>query len=153
SPDFDLVIGNPPWVSRKPAPEAETWLTTRGDRFDLDSQTRRRAALLKQTLFPEREVACAFMWKADQHLAENGRVCQVLPSRVFLSNNKDRFQAAWLRQHQLESVWLLADYSFILFSTADCPCVIARYRSKGASALPDDFEFVTPKVESLDPRQ
>lgn len=153
SPEFHLVIGNPPWVSRRPAPEAEAWLMSHVGQFGLDPKTQGRAELAKQTLFPEKEVACAFMWKADKHLVPDGRVCQVLPSRVFLSNNKDRFQAAWLGQHQLESVWLLADYSFILFSTADCPCVIARYHPKATSDAPIDFEFVTPKVESLDPRQ
>ena len=89
-PEFDLVIGNPPWVSRKSAPSAEAWLF---------SEKKNPAAIgLKksernQTLFPARELACAFMWKAGLHLRDTGRVCQVLPSRVFLSNNTDRFQS------------------------------------------------------------
>jgi hypothetical protein len=80
-------------------------------------------------------------------------VCQVLPSRVFLSNNTDRFQSTWLQHHRLETVWLLADWSFILFPTADCPCFISRYHPREKHEGPGNFEFVTPKVELLDPRQ
>lgn len=148
--EFHLVIGNPPWVSRKPAPSAETWLF---------SEKHNSAAIgLKkserdQTLFPAKELACAFMWKAGLHLRDTGRVCQVLPSRVFLSNNTDRFQAAWLQRHRLESVWLMADYSFILFPGAACPCFIGRYHSRQDNEPLGEFAFISPKVEFLDPRE
>lgn len=155
--EFHLVIGNPPWVSRKPALEAETWLYSgknpHTERLGWKLENSKLSSHAKQTLFPDKEVACAFMWKASLHLATDGRVCQVLPSRVFLSNHKERFQAAWLGQHRIESIWLLADYRFILFSTADCPCVIARYRPRVEGEALGEFEFVTPKVERLDPRQ
>jgi hypothetical protein len=149
-PEFDLVIGNPPWVSRKDAPSAEAWLF---------SKERNPAAkgLKKserdQTLFPAKELACAFMWKAGLHLRDAGRICQVLPSRVFLSNNTDRFQAAWLQRHRLESIWLLADYRFVLFPGADCPCLVGRYHPRRENEPLGEFEFVSPKVELLDPRE
>jgi len=148
--EFDLVIGNPPWVSRKDAPTAEAWL------FDEKSNPAAKGlknAEQSQTLFPNKELACAFMWKAGRHARDTGRVCQVLPSRVFLSNNTDRFQAAWLESHRLESVWLLADYSFVLFPGADCPCFIGRYHSRRDDEALGQFEFITPKVELIDPRQ
>ena len=148
--EFHLVIGNPPWISRKAAPTVEDWLFSANDNPYLqdipDSKHR-------QTLFPAGEVACAFMWKAGLHLLPEGRVCQVLPSRVFLSNNTDRFQTTWLGHHRLETLWLLADWSFILFRTADCPCFIARYHPRGDEEATGEFEFITPKVELLDPRE
>ncbi len=147
--EFDLVVGNPPWVSRRDAPTAEQWL------FSPDSNpyVMNRARVERSTYFPARELACAFMWKAGLHLVSSGRVCQVLPSRVFLSNNTDHFQSTWLQHHRLETVWLLADWRFILFPTADCPCFISRYHPRGHGEAPGNFEFVTPKVELLDPRQ
>lgn len=171
SRDFDLVVGNPPWVSRKPSQEAEAWLFSAKNPYStrvLASSVRKKnprkskvvsktltgqaRSLVRKTLFPEREVACAFMWKASQHLTARGRVCQVLPSRVFLGNKKNDFQAEWLEQHRLESVWLLADYRHVLFSAAACPCLIARYHPRAVNEPLDDFEFITPKVELLDPR-
>lgn len=148
--EFHLVIGNPPWVSRKPAPSAEDWLVTNSHLFLAKSV---KKAERKQTLFPANEVACAFMWKAGLHTLTDGHVCQVLPSRVFLSNNTDRFQADWLKHHRLESVWLLADYSFVLFPGADCPSFIGRYHPRQDQEPLGPFEFITPKVEWLDPRE
>lgn len=153
---FHLVIGNPPWISRKPAPSVEAWLysdknphaVALGWKRGRQTQTQNVAS----ALFPAREHTCGFMWKASLHTLPSGRVCQVMPSRVFLSNNTDSFQSAWLAKHQLESVWLLADYCFVLFPTADCPCFIGRYRTLGKDEQLKDFEFVTPKVELSDPR-
>ena len=148
--DFHLVIGNPPWVSRREAPLAEQWLFSQVSNPYLLGIPESK---WRQTLFPAGELACAFMWKAGLQLLPDGRVCQVLPARVFLSNNTDRFQAAWLQHHRLETMWLLADWSFILFRTADCPCFIARYHTRKDGEMVGDFEFITPKVELIDPRE
>jgi hypothetical protein len=147
--EFHLVIGNPPWVSRKAAPTAEKWLFSQKNNPYLKSMGN---AEQSPTLFPARELACAFMWKAGLHLLPEGRVCQILPSRVFLSNNTDRFQSRWLQSHRLETLWLLADWSFILFPTADCPCFVSRYHTRKEGEQFGEFEFITPKVELLDPR-
>lgn len=148
-PEFDLVIGNPPWISRKSGLSVEDWLLSTNENPYLNEVPDEQ----RQTMFPAGEVACGFMWKAALHLSTGGRVCQVLPSRVLLSNNSDRFQTAWLSHHNLETLWLLVDWRFILFPTADCPSFIARYhRSKELEATAR-FDFITPKVEWLDPRE
>lgn len=153
---FHLIVGNPPWVSRKPAPSVEAWLYSEKNphakALGWNPKQEKPTSKLTKTLFPAREHSTAFMWKAGLHTHSGGRVCQVLPSRVFLSNNTDAFQAAWLSKHRLESVWLLADHSFILFPTADCPCFIGRYSALAEGETVGDFEFVTPKVELTDPR-
>ena len=148
--EFDLVIGNPPWVSRKSALPAEAWLFSEKQNPAANGL---KKSIQPQTLFPAKELACAFMWKAGLHLHNAGRVCQVLPSRVFLSNNTDSFQAAWLQRHRLESVWLLADYRRVLFPGAVCPCFIGRYHPRPANEPLGEFAFITPKVELLDPRE
>lgn len=150
--EFDLVIGNPPWVSRKDeeSRSAAKWIFSIKSNPAAEGIKKSETA---QTLFPAKEVACGFMWKAALHVKPSGRVCQILPSRVFLSNNTDRFQAHWLTHHRLESAWLLADYSFILFPGADCPCFIGRYRPRSENEPFGEFEFITPKVELVDPRE
>lgn len=149
--EFHLVIGNPPWVSRKGAPSVEAWLYAKNKNPAADGL---KESEKKSTLFPNGEQACAFMWKAGRHVVrDGGRVCQILPSRVFLSNNTDRFQAAWLRRHRLEAMWLLADYRFVLFPGANCPCFIGRYRPRQDNEPLGAFDFLSPKVELLDPRE
>ena len=149
--DFDLVIGNPPWVSRKDeeSRSAAAWVFS--EKLNPAAKGL-KASVATQTLLPAKEVACGFMWKAGLHVKLGGRVCQVLPSRVFLSKNTDRFQGHWLNHHRLDSVWLLADYRFILFPSADCPCFIGFYHPRRESEPLGEFQFITPKVESIDPR-
>lgn len=150
--DFDLVVGNPPWVSRRDGESrsAATWVLSEKQN---PAAKGLKKSMSTKTLLPGKEVACGFMWKAGLHTKSNGRVCQVLPSRVFLSNNTDRFQAHWLNRHRLESVWLLADYSFILFPVAKCPSFIGRYHLRREEEPLGEFEFITPKVELIDPRE
>ena len=66
--DFDLIIGNPPWIGRNQPgdPVADNWYERE----------------VKQKL-PSRQIAHAFMWKCPQHLDCNGRVSLVLPSKGF----------------------------------------------------------------------
>lgn len=150
--DFDLVVGNPPWVSRRDEESRSTAAWVLSERENPAAKGLKKS-VSPQTLLPGKEMACGFMWKAGLHAKLDGRVCQVLPSRVFLSNNTDRFQAHWLNRHRLESVWLLADYSFILFPVAKCPCFIGRYHVRREEEPLGEFEFITPKVELLDPRE
>lgn len=150
--EFDLVVGNPPWVSRKAAKTktAEAWILS-------EDKNPAAKGLLKseknKILFPAGEVATGFMWKASLHSKTGGRVCQVLPSRVFLANKTDHFQIHWLERHRLESVWLLADWRFNLFPGAIAPGFIGRYHTRAEDEALGTFEFVTPKVEDLDPRE
>jgi hypothetical protein len=168
SPDekYDLVIGNPPWVSRRKKELAsqniEAWLLDSSKNPYLESVAK---AVRTETFFPAGEFATAFMWKSGLHLcpaggergkvaaAKVGRVCQILPTRSLIANQVDRFQEAWLQHHRLESVWLLADWRRILFPSADCPCFVASYHPRAEGEAFGEFEFVTPKVELIDPRE
>jgi hypothetical protein len=59
--EFHLVIGNPPWVSRRPAPSVEKWLFSPTDNLPVKGL---KTSERRQVLFPASELACAFMWKA-----------------------------------------------------------------------------------------
>jgi hypothetical protein len=50
-------------------------------------------------------------------------------------------------------MWLLADWRFVLFPSADCPCFISRYHPGSEDEALGNFEFITPKVTWLDPRE
>ena len=94
-----------------------------------------------------KQIAHKFMTLSPDLLTEEGRGCLLLPSKVFL-NQTQTFQAAWLRRVTLEKVIQLADYSFILFKEALCPCVVTRFANRNPNIEEQDVEYLTPKVFS-----
>ncbi len=136
-PEFDLIVGNPPWVGRNQPndPVAESWY----------------AENVKQKL-PSRQIAHAFMWKCPQHISKDGRVCLVLPSKVFL-NRTNEFQEKWFEHNHIEEVLQLADLSFILFEDAACPAMIVRYGIADASIERYPIEYISPQANRSDPRR
>ena len=98
-----------------------------------------------------KQVAQQFMDKTPGLLKDTGRACLLLPSKVFL-NQTDVFQAQWLRRITLEKVIQLADYSFILFKEALCPCSIAVFTAQKPDEATHEIEYVAPKVSRADLR-
>jgi len=158
--DFDLVIGNPPWVGRnQPADSVlEQWILrgpspeAPGNPFirELtgcpgDNAGRRRWFL------PNRQSANAFMWKTPLHVKRDGVISLLLPSKVLLANQVDDFQAAWFGRFRVDVIWQLADFRFILFKGADCPAVIARFRSEMSAPKDGEIGYVVPKVSGISP--
>jgi len=151
---FDLVIGNPPWVGRQQSSQVamlETWLLSERNPAFLSAPKARAARLAR--FIPEKQSAVGFMWKTPIHAKEDGRVCLLLPSRVFLSLGNDAFQAAWFRRFTVESVWLLADYRRLLFAGAICPALIASFTPERPDREVAEIDYFVPKVDRLDPRR
>lgn len=150
--NFDLVIGNPPWTGRNQAPDPimEAWL------FDQELNPNIMTAApygtnKKSTFLPQDQAAHAFMWKAPWHVAKDrGRVCLILPSKVWLNESTNQFQRAWSKHYRIEELWELADYSFILFNEANCPASIARFLPSPPSDN-DYAHYFAPKVTRTDP--
>jgi len=151
---FDLVIGNPPWIGRQQSNEAamlEAWLLSERNPAFLNGPKARADRLARY--FPEKQSAVAFMWKTPVHANDNGRICLLLPSRIFLSLGNDAFQAAWFRRFTMESVWLLADYRRLLFAGAICPALIASFTPERPDREVAEIEYLVPKVDRHDPRR
>ncbi len=125
---------------------AEMWEKNQAERFDFVIGNPPWAGRGKK------QVAHDFMKVAPTLLRSTGRACLLLPTKVFF-NKTDAFQSAWLRQVTLEKVIQLADYSFILFTNALCPCVIARFTNQPPSFEAHTVEYLTPKVTRVDLRQ
>ena len=154
---FDLVIGNPPWVGRNQPVEEEmkSWL------LDVEPEApnpfllegpRNKPDRTAQFL-PQKQSAAGYMWKVPLHIRSDGVGCLLLPSRSILSNQSDKFQLAWFRRFSVDAVWQLADYRFILFSGAICPAIVAKFRPVEPDLNTAEIAYYTPKVERLDPRQ
>ncbi len=98
-----------------------------------------------------KQIAHKFMDAAPDVLNDSGHACLLLPSKVFL-NQTDKFQSQWLRRVTLDKVVQLADYRFILFKEALCPCNIARFTKQPPDIATHEIEYVTPKVSRVDLR-
>jgi hypothetical protein len=98
-----------------------------------------------------KQIAHRFMEKTPDFLKDSGRACLLLPAKVFL-NKTDDFQSRWLRNVTLEKVVQLADYSFILFKQALCPCNIVIFNPNKPDEALHEIEYVTPKVSRTDLR-
>lgn len=130
--EFDLIVGNPPWakVSGKKS-LMEQWCQKE-----------------KHTI-AQRQLASGFVWKAPQHLRDEGRICFLLPAGV-LFNHQDKaleFQNEWLSTYTIEQVINLSDMRFYLFDGADRPTLIVRYRKEKPDRKLGSIEYITPKTE------
>jgi hypothetical protein len=151
---FHLVIGNPPWVGRNQPEElvARSWLFDEGKNPYLATAPSAKAER-EARFFPGQQTAIAFMWKTPLHVRDDGAACLLLPTRVILSNNTDKFQAAWFGTMTVDAVWQFADYRHILFTGAKCPAVVIKFRPKKPDPRTAEIPYFTPKVERLDPRR
>jgi len=150
--DFDLVIGNPPWVSRGKVSDTKAleWCLSDDNPYLKDSP--RSKANRTQYFLPAKQIAHAFMWKAPVHLKPNARACLVLPTKVLFNNKTDKFQAGWFSTVTVNNVIQLSDWRHILFENAECPAVIVKF---GPEKPKEDYsiEYEVPKVSNLDPRR
>jgi type I restriction-modification system DNA methylase subunit len=131
--DFDIVIGNPPWVSssHQKDPYFLKWLSQK-----------------PQVRGPNKQIAHGFMWKAPEYLSECGIGCFLLPSAFLFNEGTNEFQKEWFNAVKVERVVNFSDLRFILFSGADHPCVAIRF-SKSARTTGDTILYESPKTDIL----
>ena len=133
---FDIVIGNPPWVSRKQGDilSAIAWCKV----HDLP--------------MPSDELAWAFVWKGLQHVKPDGTIAFLLPAMGFLHNHsKSSIQARnlWLKKIFLKKVINLSDIRFLLFDGAVRPTALCLFQPS-FKELPDyRFDYWCPKADPL----
>ncbi|MCK4660754.1 MAG: N-6 DNA methylase, partial [Phycisphaerae bacterium] len=134
---FDLILGNPPWVSREKLRENATL-----DMSMCQWEGRHPSA---EYPVPARQVACAFMWEAAPYLTPSGHACLLLPAGVLIGDQTNAFQARWFKQYRVEKVAHLSDLRFFLFPGSIHPTVALRF----AAEPPRDnhrVEYLTPKA-------
>ena len=149
--DFDIVIGNPPWVGRNQSTDkkVENWIFGEDNPFIKDAPKAKSSR--KAIFLPQKQLAHAFMWKAPLCLIDDGHASFLLPSEMLL-NQTDVFQNAWFRSFQVDRILHLADYRKFLFSGATRPCFIANYQRRKPDPSTHRLEYVVPKVCQQDPR-
>lgn len=129
--NFDLVIGNPPWVSKGKCK----------DRFFLDWRDQN-----KQVRGPQKQIAHGFMWKAPERLNNSGRACLLLPTAVLL-NKTDKFQSQWFSQVTIERVVNFSDLRFVLFADAIHPGIAIRFNKTKPDVTKNKIRYESPKID------
>lgn len=130
---FDVIVGNPPWTSRR-GPERSSVRWCKRNSLPM----------------PDREDAWAFVWKAMRHLKTNGVVAFLLPAMGFLHNIADTSMAArklFIRTSRIIRIINFADLRFQLFDSAIRPTALFLFaQSRGANAN-YRFEYWAPKAD------
>ena len=128
SPEYDVVIGNPPWQSSDTA--SARWREQHG------------------LPAPNKQAAWGFLWKALRHLKKDGRIAFLLPAMSFLHTHSKKaldarsllFQSAWV--HRIVNY---ADLRFQLFSAAVQPAALL-IAGPNPDAAPYEFDYWAPKA-------
>lgn len=127
-----LVIGNPPWGS-----------------IATDDTPAGRWCAAHSRPLPDKQIAAAFIWKATEHVADDGRACFVLPHGVLFNHSSTAisFQKAWVQAHTLDRVLNLVDYQRFLFERAGHPAVVVSYRKQPPVGRDHPVEYWGPKAD------
>lgn len=130
---FDLIIGNPPWVSRRGEQTiAENWCRSHSYQM------------------PAKELAWGFAWKSLHHAKNQAVVALLLKATSFLtnhSNNVVETRKAWMQKGKLLRVINLADTRFQLFDGGDAPTALMIYRPNYDGEKEYSFDYWVPKAD------
>lgn len=131
---YDVIIGNPPWASRRGADRSSVrWC----EKNDLP--------------MPGGEDAWAFVWKALRHVSRNGVVAYLLPAMGFLHNHAANSVSArnqLIRSSRIHRVINFADLRFQLFDGAVRPAALLIFsQNKNSTADAYRFDYWVPKAD------
>lgn len=133
---FDLIIGNPPWVSRKKdkVALAKSWCSSHN------------------LPMPSGELAWAFIWKGLEHVKADGLVGFLLPAMgVFLNHSKTTIHARniWVERTRIKRVINFSDFRFQLFDGAIRPTALCLFKRRADDNNNYRIEHWCPKVDRL----
>jgi len=133
---FDIVIGNPPWVSRR-----------RGDILLATAWCK-----ANNRPMPAGELAWAFVWKGLHHVKSDGTIAFLLPAMGFLLNHSApsiQARTLWLKEILLKKVINFSDICFLLFDGADRPTALCLFQPSVKELHDYRFDYWCPKADPL----
>lgn len=134
--NFTILLSNPPWVE----PKGKAKLSS--DNWAIENNFK----------LPRRQMAAAFMLRARDCLAPEGRLCLILPVSVAAAPTSGTFISNWLDFYKLETLINFGDLRKLLFSTARQPCMITvgsprSHEQIGQVPGRETFEYWVPKAD------
>ena len=132
---FNLIISNPPW--KEPAADSVT---------SADKWVKR-----VNVPFVRRQIAGAYALRALDFLAENGRLCLILPISQFLAPTSKRFISYFLRRVRPIQLVNFGDLENLLFPTAKISChvflgSVRNGAARGSISFNETFDYCVPKA-------
>ena len=129
----DVVIGNPPWTSRRgPGRLSAKWCADHGRPM------------------PVKEDAWAFTWKSLDHLQAKGVIAFLLPAMGFLHNHANTSVKArneLVASTRIRRIINFADLRFQLFEGAVRPTSLVIFTRADEGRPSYRFEYWTPKAD------
>ena len=129
--DVSLVIGNPPW----------------GSIAGKETLAGKWCAVREKPL-PDNQIAAAFVWKANEHVAKDGQVCFVLPHGLLFHHSTTalEFQKQWLSHNSIDRVVNLADFRWFLFENATYPAIVVKFLKSPPKNSRHRIDYWAPKT-------
>lgn len=133
--NYDLIIGNPPWVSRN----------------NEDNKLALQWCDKNKYPTPGKEIAWAFVWKSLKHVKPNGSIAFLLPAMGFLVNHNKKTieaRAKWLSNIHIQRIINFSDLRYQLFEKAIRPTSLCIY--KPSIEVEKDvyrFDYWCPKAD------
>jgi N-6 DNA Methylase len=133
---FSLIISNPPWSEPEgqDVTTADTWAEKAG------------------APFVRRQIAGAYALRAQDFLADGGRICLILPIGQFLGQSSASFVSHLLESYSPSRLINFGDLQGLLFPTAEntCHVFVATSRkeaARGRIPFGETFDYCVPKAD------
>lgn len=130
---FDVIIGNPPWTSRRgPNRSSTQWCTAH------------------KLPMPGKEDAWGFTWKSIEHLRADGVIAFLLPAMGFLHNHADISVEArnrLIKTTRIRRIVNFADLRFQLFDGAVRPAALIIFGRAAPEQPSYRFDYWAPKAD------
>ena len=130
---YDLIIGNPPWVSR------------RGDQKSADKWCKDNGYEM-----PAKEISWGFAWKALSHSRDKAVVALLLKATSFITSQSStilKTRKKWMNAVFLKRIVNFADTRFQLFDGGDAPTALMIYKPKNENVGSYAFDYWAPKAD------
>tara|TARA_R110001592_G_scaffold319724_4_gene597507 strand:- start:782 stop:3844 length:3063 start_codon:yes stop_codon:yes gene_type:complete len=130
---YDLIIGNPPWVSRRNGQiNAVNWCKKHG--YEM----------------PTKEISWGFAWKALSHAGSDGVIALLLKATSFITSQSSTIlntRQKWMGAVNLKRVINFADTRFQLFDGGDAPTALMIYQPRNEESSNYIFDYWVPKAD------
>jgi hypothetical protein len=132
-----IFLSNPPWF--------EPSAGQAGLPYEAWAEANKR-------FLPHRQIAAAFAHKGLETITDAGRICLILPVKLFTAPTSQRFLREWLVYCAIDRIINFSDIRRLLFAGAVHPCVIvtAQRRSevtRGRIPYYERIEYWVPKAD------